>query len=97
MALPRTITGLTLPGQAQISGAFRSSTGDHYIAAGGGGADHVMIHKADNGDNTWSEQDSGNAPTTDTEVVGACLVSDVIYVASISVSNVLYYHEFDCS
>lgn len=105
MALPQTIgTSLEVSNNG-YAGPFRASNGDHYVVLQvTTNKDVVAVYKADNGDNTWAEQDSAGRPITavvsDRQGLCATLSGTVIHVAtwgSSGSNRYVHYHAFDTS
>jgi hypothetical protein len=99
MALPRTI-GDTISNLHGVLGPFRASNGDHYVVLQDGTAGAVW--KADNGDNTWSEQDAADRPDPGSGTVhgmAAVLDGTSIHISACregATDNILYA-EFNTS
>lgn len=92
MTLPQTITGATLPVVRSYNGPERNSSGDHYICLPPSAVpDDTAMYKADNGDNTWSEQDSSNRPSHGSNnCISVYKGSDILHVCYQSNSSVYY-------
>lgn len=105
MALPQTIGTSLEISNTGYAGPFRASNGDHYVVLQvTTNKDVVAVYKADNGDNTWSEQDSANRPITtqvsDRQGLCATLVGTTIHIATWGSSGSnrrVHYHAFSTS
>ena len=98
MTLPQTLTGASL---ATIYNArpFRASNGNHYAVVLNGSGE-LEIFKADNGDNTWSAQDSANNPAeTSINCIAAVLSGTTIHIATgnANLNPDYFYHTFSTS